>query len=75
MNDESLARMNLLMLHFFKISLSSAGTSLKTANNSFFFFFPPELINVCSQDLDYCITSHRFARLKMSVELISCKST
>lgn len=71
MKDESLARRNVAFL----LDHSSQCGHLTEHGKQWLSFFPPKLINVCSQDLDYCITSHKFARLKMSVELISCKST
>lgn len=71
-NDEGLAGMNLLMLHFLWMSLcSQARHCMQLAA----LFFPLSLINFHSWESDYCITSRKFARLKMPVELISCKST
>lgn len=55
--------------------LCSVGTMLHTAIKGFLSPPTPQLINIRSQELDYYITSHKFARFKMSVELINCKST
>lgn len=73
MNDESLAGMN---VDFLVDAPLQCGHHAAHSYQGFYSAPPPlQLINVRSRELDYYITSHKFARFKMSVELINCKST